>query len=186
MFARVTSWIRECFHDPLQDCHQAQPRLNELAAELDAIAVRINHHETDGINEITGYFQMVYEMMQSGLVDRAGDELAYVDYDRYATVIKGLRELQLHLEDDARHFVPMNQAPAGQPITDTDIVLTNVEITGTSTRLTMNIHDIKTRRGDVALYNSMNRAAIQVMQRHIGRMLAIIHEFNRVMGSPQA
>lgn len=174
MVTLIKRLLPSLFREPLAKCQAVRPILNNLATKLDAMVDRINHGQSDGIHEITGFFQLIADVEDTGLVPMALNELAR--NEKFRTVYDRLDILQAHIRNAGRHSYGMNRTIRGQKVTDENVYLGNVEGYFTKT-----VAFTKAHRHDTAFYAALNRQATRFMQSHIGPMLTIIHEFDRAM-----
>lgn len=172
--------LRRCkqalFPDPLANCHAAHPILNQLARELDAIANRINRHQSNGVNEITGFFKAIAKVQDTDLIPKAIAELHR--QKKYERIAGRMVVLSAHLRNAGRNPHGMNRTHKGKLVTDIDIWLGGIDGYFTKT-----VTYTKAHRHETEFYVAMNHQAEQFMQSHIGSMVAIIREFNAEMSA---
>lgn len=170
--------FRKCklalFPDPLASCHAARPILNELAAELNAIATRINRGESNGIGEITRFFSVIAAVQDDRIVPKVIDELTQTK--KHDLLVQRMTVLDAHLKNAGRHPYGMNRTVKKQIVTDVDVYLGNFDGWFTKT-----VAYTKAHRHETEFYAAMNRQAEQFMQSHIRHMIAIIREFDSEM-----
>lgn len=178
---QLMQWLSNLFgpKDELVMTRMALALLGELRGELNKIADRLNHKQTDGVEEITGFFGAIAQVQDSYLVRSAINELKASD--QLPVLAKDLERLNLHILNAGRNEYGWNRTTIGQPVTDEDVYLGNI-----GGYFTKSVAYIKAHRDDQAFYATVNAQAIAFMNSHIGPMVQIVNGFERVMSAKAA
>ncbi len=163
----IAAWFKSLFADSLTSLRAAEPQLVELYTALDEIATRLNRGETDGVQEITAFFQAVSAFQDADLLSGLIADLS--QHERYAPLVRQLDEFAVHVEQAGRDEYGMNRTEPGQPVSDNDIYLGDYAGYWTKT-----VAYIMGRRHEDAYYEAMCRQATEFMRSHIKPMLRIL------------
>lgn len=175
----IGSWFKSLFADPLVSLREAEPRLTELYTTLDEIVNRLNRQETDGVQEITGFFQAVATFQDAVIIPDVITDLS--QFARCAKLVTQLDELAIHVDQAGRNEYGMNRTEPGQPVTDHDVFLGDYAGYWTKT-----VAYIKGRRHEAEYYRTMCRQATEFMRSHLVPMLRILRNLRAELVSKAA
>ncbi len=134
-----------------------------LARQLQPLANRLLTRHSDGITEITAFFDAVSSFQDAADIDPLIAKIA--EHNRnghYNELLEKLILLRTHVINAGRDIYGYNRTRRGQHVTDNDVHLGNVDGYWTKT-----VAYIKTKRQEEPEYYArMNRQAMQFMTSH--------------------
>ncbi len=167
-------YVRRIFGEPLANCRAARTMMNKFAYDLEIVAHRLAKGESEGIDEIVIFFQVVSEVHDTGLIKEMFRELSkHKAYERLAGEIDVLNNFLRFLD---RHSFGMNRSVKGFPITEADIFLGAYR-----GHWPKSVKFIKAHRHDVEVYAAMNEQSTLVIQGYSSSMIKAIKKFEQLM-----